>query len=184
MVYPTKAKINGKIYPINTDYRIAIECLNIINDKDIGDLERTYAVIYRLFGIIPDDNEMKEFVEKVTLYLGCGETQKEQRSKNKDIDINHDMKYIIPSFRSTYGIDIMNEDMHWYEFINLISGFTDNSIMSRVRDIRNYDLKEIKDTKIKRRIIEMKENVALPEEYTQEQLEALDEFEALFEGGD
>lgn len=184
MAYPLKAKINGKLYPINTDYKTALKCLEIMEDEEISDLERTYAVIYKLFSIIPEDEDMKAFVDKTVLYLGCGETQQEQRAKERDIDIIHDMKYIIPSFRSTYGIDIMSEDMHWYEFINLISGFTDDSVMSRVREIRNYDLSEVKDAKQRRKIIEAKKNVELPIKLTQEQREALDEFESLFKGGD
>jgi len=183
VIYPTKVEINGNIYPINTDYRVALKCFEIINDNDIGDMERTYAVIYKLFGFIPSDEEIGMFIEKVSLYLGCGETQDIQQSKNRDMDINHDMKYIIASFRSDYNIDIVNENMHWYEFVDLISGFTSKSIMSRIRDIRNYDLSEVRDPKLRRKIIEAQESVALPKEYTQEQIEVLEEFESLFEVG-
>ena len=185
MIYPTKIEVNGKIYPINTDYRIALKCFDIINDEEIGDIERTYAVLYKLFGFIPEDDGIEIFLKKASLYLGCGETQEQQLSKNKDIDVNHDMKYIIASFRSDYNIDIVNERMHWYEFNNLISGLTPKSIMSRIRDIRNYDLSEISDPKLRRKIIEAQESVALPQEYTQEQLNDLEEFESLFNtGGD
>lgn len=184
-MYPTKANINGKIYQINTDYRVALKCLEIINDKSISDMERTYAVIYKLFGIIPEDEDIGQFVKKVTLYLGCGETQEEHQSKKRDIDLTYDMQYIIPSFRSDYGLDIVNSKMHWYEFNNLISGFTDQTIMSRVREIRNFDLSEVKDPKTRKKILQAQEGVALPEleEISKEQQEALDEFEQLL-GGD
>lgn len=184
MAYPTKVRVNGKLYPINTDYRVAIKCFDILNDDTIGDLERTYAVIYKLFGIIPEDEDMGEFIKKVSIYLGCGETQEEQQSKNRDIDINYDMKYIIASFRSDYGIDIVNENMHWYEFNNLISGLTEKTIMSRIRGIRNYDLSDVSDPKLRRKIIELQESVALPQELTREQEDAIEEFESLFVGGD
>lgn len=185
MIYPTKIEVKGNIYPINTDYKVALKCFDIINDKEIGDLERTYAVIYKLFGFIPDDEYMEIFVKKASIYLACGETQEQQLSKNRDIDINYDMKYIIASFRSDYNIDIVNEHMHWYEFNNLVSGLTPKSIMSRIRDIRNYDLSEISDPKLRRKIIEAQEIVSLPQEYTQVQLDYLEEFESLFNtGGD
>lgn len=181
-MYPNKAKINGKLYQINTDYKAALKCFEIINDKSISDMERTYAVIYKLFGVIPKKEEIGKFIEKVTLYLGCGERQEEHTSRKRDIDINYDMKYIIASFRSDYNIDIMSEDMHWYEFVNLISGFTDKSIMSRIRDIRNYDLSGINDAKQRKKIIEAQKQVALPEEINEEHFKMLEEFESLLRG--
>ena len=50
MDYPKYVKIGEKKYKINTDFRVAIECNNIIQDKNIGDTERGLAIIYKLFG--------------------------------------------------------------------------------------------------------------------------------------
>ena len=50
MKYPKYAKVNGKKYPINTSFRVALKCFEIINDSSISDLERTYAIVYKLFG--------------------------------------------------------------------------------------------------------------------------------------
>ena len=54
MKYPKYAKVNGKKYPINTSFRVALKCFEIINDSSISDLERTYAIVYKLFGFIPE----------------------------------------------------------------------------------------------------------------------------------
>lgn len=40
MNYPTKVKIENEEYPINTDFRIAIECDQIARDLSISDFER------------------------------------------------------------------------------------------------------------------------------------------------
>ena len=65
MKYPKHVTIGGVKYPINTDFRVALKCFDIINDETIGDTERTYAVVYKLFGLIPKDEDMHIFVEKV-----------------------------------------------------------------------------------------------------------------------
>ena len=44
-MYPTHAEINGELYPINTDYRVAKDCYEIINDDTISDQERALAVV-------------------------------------------------------------------------------------------------------------------------------------------
>ena len=47
---PQYVKVDNKLYKINTDFRIALECNKIAEDTTIGDLERALAVIYKLFG--------------------------------------------------------------------------------------------------------------------------------------
>ena len=70
--------------------------------------------------------------------------------------------------------------MHWYQFIDLIQGLTEDSVMSKVRELRNYDLSEVKDQKTRNKIIKLQQNVALKEKLTPEEQEALDKFESLF----
>lgn len=47
---PEYVKVDNELYKINTDFRVAIECNNIIQDKNIGDTERGLAIVYKLFG--------------------------------------------------------------------------------------------------------------------------------------
>lgn len=181
MKYPKYAKVKGQKYAINTDFRVALKCFEIINDSSISDLERTYAIIYKLFGFIPEDDDMEDFVRIVQQYLGCGKTQEEHRSRKKDMDFNQDWPYLIASFMSDYKINLNDDDMHWYQFIDLIQGLTEDSAMSKVRELRNYDLSEVKDQKTRSKIYKAQQSVALKEELTPEEQEALDKFESLFE---
>ena len=47
---PEYAKIGDKKYKINTDFRTAIECNEIATNNNIGEYEKSLAVIYKLFG--------------------------------------------------------------------------------------------------------------------------------------
>ena len=47
---PQYVKVDDKLYKINTDFRVALECDKIARDKSIGDYERALAIIYKLFG--------------------------------------------------------------------------------------------------------------------------------------
>ena len=84
---------------------------------------------------------------------------------------------------SDYRIDLPSTDMHFWQYIQLLQGFTEKSVMSRVREIRNYDLSELKDPKARANMVKAKEAVALPKKFTKDEQNAIDEFEKLFEVG-
>lgn len=179
MIYPEFAEINGKQYKLNTDFRVALQCFDVIDDDSICDEEKSLAIIYLLYGFIPDDN-LDVFLRIASDFLRCGETQEQQESKEKDMDFKHDEKYITASFMSDYHIDLSKVNLHWYQYITLIQGLTENCVLSKVREIRNYDLSEIKDNKQRNKIIRAKESVKLPVKRTKEQLKEIEEFENLF----
>ena len=96
------------------------------------------------------------------------------------MDFGEDWKYLVASFMSDYQLNINEDNMHWYQFIDLVQGLTENSVMNRVRDLRNYDLSEVKDQKQRNKIIKAQQSVALKDKVTHEEQEVLDEFESLF----
>lgn len=181
-MYPTHAEINGDIYPINTDYRVAKECYEIINDDTISDQERALAVIYKLFGFVPLENG-EAFLDKASLFLTCGQKQGNKSDEPPDFDVNEDEGFIEASFKSCYGVDLDEVNMHWWKFNDLVQGLDKHCILSRVREIRNYDLNEIKDPIQRSKMAEAQERLKLPERISTEEQEKIDEFDALF-GGD
>ena len=184
MKYPEYVKVGNNLYKINTDFRVAIECDKIARDETIGDCERSLAIIYKLFGDkgINSNGDMEKLLELAKKYLLKG---KEIVEDEPDMDFIQDYPYIKTSFRSEYGINIDNEKMHWWEFTDLIEGFSNSElgnccVLNRIRNLRNYDTKEIKDANEKQKIEEAKERVALhKKKATKEQqentLEALKE---------
>ena len=181
-MYPTHAEINGKLYEINTDYRVAKECYEIINDDTISDQERALAVIYKVFGFIPkQDREV--FLDKASVFLTCGRPNEPSSEEPPDFDVNEDEGFIEASFKSCYGIDLDEINMHWWKFNDLIQGLDKHCILSRVREIRNYDLNEIKDPIQRSKMAQAQEQLKLPDRITPEQQQKIDEFDALF-GGD
>ena len=152
MTYPEYAEVDGIRYKINTDFRVALRCFDVIDDTSICDEERALAVIFLLFGEVPT-NQLEDFLRIAGDYLRCGEKEATQESHNRDMDFTADEKYIAASFMSDYQIDLSRVDMHFWQYIHLIQGFTERSVMSRVREIRNYDLEELKDPKSRAKMV-------------------------------
>jgi hypothetical protein len=167
-MYPEYVEVNDRKYKINTDFRVAIRCNKIAEDKTIGDFERALGVIYLLFGEdginTPEDYE--KLLEMAEKYLLCGKEKIDDKNVTPDMDFEEDYAYIKTSFRSDYGMNIDKEQIHWWEFMDLMNGLSNSElgnccILNRVRNLRNYDTKDIKDTKEKQRIEEAKKSVAL-----------------------
>lgn len=183
---PEYVKVGDKKYKINTDFKVAIECNNIAQDDTIGDTERPLAIIYKLFGDEGIDNpqDWEKLLELGIKYLTLGKDANNIDNDTEiDMDFNEDVDYIEASFMSDYGIDLTKENMHWWKFYNLIEGLSNSEIgnccvLNRVRNLRTFDLSQIKDNKERERLAKAKEMVSLKKvkqevELTKEQEESM-----------
>lgn len=184
-MYPTKMEANGHIYKINTDYRIALACFKAIYDSEINDVERFYAVETLLLGENVLEEDEKILQNKIEKYLRCGKNDNINEDE-KNFDYIQDEEITRTSIRQCYHLNL-NEIpyMHWYEYNELISGLTNESLLNNIRDLRSYDLSEVTDEKQKQKIIKAQKKVALKETYikTKEEKE-IDEFWENIVGGD
>lgn len=178
-MYPQYVEVNNKRYKINTDFRVAIECNRIAEDKTIGDLERGLAVIYALFGDegIDTPEHYEKLLDLAKKYLLCGKEYDTKRNEKPNMDFIQDYSYITTSFMSDYHIDLDNCEMHWWKFVDLMNGLSNSEfgnccILNKIRNLRDLDVSTIKDAKTRKQIIEMKKEVALHKDkkvVTQEQ---------------
>ena len=188
---PEYAEINNKQYKINTDFRIAVKCNQIAMDENIGNLERTYAIIYLLFGDIglkdaqKSDKMLGNLINIAIKYLNCGK-EIENNNEKIDMDFVEDMDYIEASFMSDYHIDLANEKMHWWKFYKLINGLSNSElgnccVLNRIRNLRNFDTSKIIDLDEKNKIQNAKNQVALHKQkhevhLTEQQQKSVDDF--------
>ena len=161
---PQYVKVDNKLYKINTDFRIALECNNIAEDKTIGEYERALAIIYKLFGEDGLDCEnQNKLLELGMKYLLLGNDKKELKNENKEkyeLDFNKCIGLIKASFKFDYKYDPYElEYLHWYDFYNDLaslstSEFGNCCILNRITSILNQEPKEIKDNKQRQKLIE------------------------------
>lgn len=162
-----KIQIEDTIYTANTDFRVAIRCNEIAEDKTIGDYERVLGIIETMFGDqgLENKNHYYKLANWILTYLSCGK-EVEEDNETPDMDYSEDMEYIEASFMSDYQIDLENTEMDWQKFNKLINGLSNSDmgnccILNRIRNIRNFDISNIKDSKEKDKFIKAKEMVEL-----------------------
>ena len=161
MIYPTKMEVNGVVYDIDTNYKTALRCYKAINDGTLSDTERAIVVVALLLGENVPLEDTQEALKKCAVYLRCG---REENPKDSEIDMDYfqDEKAIRTSIRQCYHINLNEEEnIHWWEYNELIEGLTEETLLSRIREIRNWDLSQEKDPKTRERIRKAKEQLAL-----------------------
>lgn len=178
---PEYIKINDKKYKINTNYKVAIECNEIISDTTIGNYERALAIIYLLFGDegLDDSENYEKLLELGVKYLTCNQDIEENITEEPDMNFTQDMWLIEASFKSDYGISLKDENMHWWDFYKYINGLTDKCVLNRVRELRIYDTSKVKDIKEKEKIQAQQKRFALKKKaktFTNEEKKSIDEF--------
>lgn len=175
--YPEYIEIDNKKYKINTNFRDALRCDEIVRDTTIGEYEKGLAIIYVLLGeeALKDEKNYAKMLQLLLKYLRCGKDIEEVNEEAEpSMSFKQDTGYIKASFMSDYKMDLDKTNLHYWAFIDLLNGLTENSILNRVRMIREEPLNDKKGkelTKWKK----MKEQVKLKQEKTQEQKE-LDKF--------
>lgn len=162
-----KIQIEDTIYEANVDFRIAIRCNEIAQDKTIGDFERVLGIICTMFGskALDNPNHYEKLLKWAQKYLSCGE-EVINTHEQPDMDYVEDMNYIEASFMSDYHIDLENTEMDWQKFNKLMNGLSNSElgnccVLNRIRNLRNFNVSEIKDSKERQKIAKAKEQVAL-----------------------
>ena len=162
-----KIQIEDTIYEANVDFRNAIRCNEIAQDNTIGDFERVLGIICTMFGAsaLDNPNHYEKLLKWTLNYLSCGK-EIEDTHEQPDMDYTEDMDYIEASFMSDYRIDLTETEMDWHKFYNLMNGLSNSEmgnccVLNRVRNLRNFDVSTIKDSKERQKIAKAKEMVAL-----------------------
>lgn len=88
---------------------------------------------------------------------------------NSNIDYILDYRYIYPSLKQIYGVDLNRDDITWWEYLTMLEGcFSQDCILSSVVGIRDMDIAQIKDADQKVKVLDMKAKYRLHKNETQD----------------
>lgn len=163
-----KIQVEDTIYEANTDFRIAIECNRIATDETIGDFERALGVIYTIFGDKGLDNpsHYEKLLKWAKKWLSCGKEIIDTH-EDPDMDYIEDKALIRSSFIYDYKYNPYDmECLSWEDFYNDLNNLSNSEfgsccVLNRVRNLRNFDVSQIKDNKERQRVAKAKEYYAL-----------------------
>nr|DAV01040.1 MAG TPA: hypothetical protein [Caudoviricetes sp.] len=139
---PNALLIDGRAYPIRTDFRTGIEYQRI---AAAGEL--TAAIFLSLW--FPEDqpDNISAALEGVSRFLRRQDSMPEKENSDgpTPYDLTVDSAVISAGFQQKYGIDLTDPEthMHWWRFAALLEGLCGPSFARRV-EIRTKDLSGMK----------------------------------------
>lgn len=143
--FPTLLIVDGAECPINPGFRTVLRCYEIQSEKtglSEGELLRMLLMFYkkqRLFS--------EEHINQMFWFFSCGREKKEKSFPRKIVGINNkqpfdfeeDADLIYAGFLQQYGIDLQEEDMHWWKFMILLENLGADTRLSRIMEYRTVD---------------------------------------------
>lgn len=152
-ILPESVEVNGKNYPIKTDFKVWLKFHSVMCDKEKSPAERaTNAILCCFDG--EKDKRLPERLEDAVYALlrfyskgADGKSGKGASKAEKVFDFTEDSDYIYAAFFEQYGIDLAKCSMHWYRFLALLNGLSENTQLRKIIAWRSVNLSEIKDDK-------------------------------------
>ena len=174
---PSKVEIEGNDYAINTDFRYGILFELLMQDDDLLDDEKMYNAINLYYPSIP--NNLPLAVEKMLWFYKCGKESEIKESSNSGKEgptgeiysFEYDDDYIYAAFLEQYGIDLQDDNLHWWKFRALFKSLNENVMISKIMSYRSMRIDNNMSDSEKSYYRKMKEIYKLPDGRTREEKE-------------
>lgn len=134
---PTTLSVGGRQYAIRSDFRVALNIIQAMNDPDLTDAEKCWVCLKCLYvdlDSIPEDN-IQEAAERAYWFIGGGDTPKSEHDV-KTFDWEQDESIIFPAINKAAGHETRAvKYLHWWSFLGLF-GEIGEGLFSQVAHIR------------------------------------------------
>lgn len=161
---------DGVYYPVRTDFRVWLKFAQLLEDLTPENVARAFAACYTK--IMPQNPE--KALSLLCEFFSGGEVSKTKNKNGKQlISFAKDEELIYASFLMQYKIDLTDAQMHWWKFLALFRNLGKDTPIMQVATLRNTNPAEIKDSKIRRRVIEQKRIFSIDENAEVDVAEAL-----------
>lgn len=183
--FPTKVRINEKLYDLNTDYRVGLRGMFAFEDDDLTYQEQITIMLQLLYKEIPDD--LQKACEMAVKFLDCGDTNKEGGGECiRLFSWQKDAKYIYSAIKQAHGIDLEELGyLHWWKFVYMFLDLNENCFFNRLVGLREKQKKGKLTPEERAYIAKNKAIIELPMKLTAEEKMKIAQFKALLgNGGD
>ena len=139
--FPEAIEIDGVEYPINSDYRTCLRIIKAYESSELTTIEKHIVMLELLYKKQPENKT--EAIIKGIKFLNCGMDYKadelqESEHEARIFSFKQDAQYIFTAINKSHRIDISNIDnLHWWKFCYMFSDINEDTMFSRIIDLRN-----------------------------------------------
>lgn len=172
--YPEYIMVNGKEYPVITDYREWIRFSDMIKSDISTPLKLRFLSemflddipnIYSEEGLAATIMGITDFLMMEGTDFPLENVRADEGQCDKGIYYDYDAPYIISAFLRDYGIDLLEIPyLHWWKFRMLLDGLDEKSQIKERIYYRTVDVQSIKDKDERKRILKVRRMITLPDE--------------------
>lgn len=150
----TLQSADGLSYAIDPSFRTVLACLRYIANPDSREVDKRIYIARKFFLNHPP----ADYAPLFSAFVTSNESADDDSEQVMDFEL--DAGAIYASFRQQYGINLLTDELHWYEFRALLTGLgEDTSFMQRIK-IRNLDLNDVAE-KDRPKLRKLKDMVAI-----------------------
>lgn len=177
---PTTLEVNGKMLPIRSDYRVALNVLEAFADEELSDEEKGLVALQCIFVDEIKQEDFKEALNKIIWFFNCGNTIEQVRSSKPLYSWEQDEHIIFSAINKVAGKEIRAvEYMHFWTFIGLFNEIGESSFATvvsiRKKKQNNQKLEKWEKDFCKRN----PEMVNLKRKYTKEEQDTLNKLDII-----
>ena len=130
---PQFAEIDGVLYELNTDYRVALRIITAFEDPQLADFEKQCIMIKLLYKTPPADIE--KAVGIAVRFLNCGE-ENDGESEPPLYSFTRDSAFIYSAVSGVCGAQVLEQPLHWYRFSAYFRDIKEDAFFSRLIYLR------------------------------------------------
>lgn len=173
---PTSITVNGHVYEIRTDYRVVIDCLTALSDREMqGDNEEETKIIQcelirNIMFVHPDSilrEDLQGALNEVVSFIDMYAEKDDSKKNPRIMDWEQDAHMIIPAVNRVIGHEIrLDQYMHWWTFLSAYYEIGDCSF-SQILQIRMKKAKGKKLEKWEQEYIRDNSDILLKDKLTE-----------------
>lgn len=160
---PCHITLFGKEYPVHTSFKNWIKISLLLEDGGLKDAAMTAQILKLCYRESLPENIGSAILGILAFLNGDADffASLDKKGVQRLYSFRDDADAIFASFYQKYKIDLQKSNMHWYKFLALFEGLTDdNPFATRVK-IRATDETKIKDADKRRKLKELKIRYAI-----------------------
>lgn len=139
MIYdlPTSLTVCGTEYEINSDFRVILDVIIVLNDVELTDAERLFFALgffYRNFENMPTEHH-QEAIRWCFWFINGGKFEESKKTNAPVLmDWEHDFQYIVSPINRVIGHEVRADKyLHWWTFLGAYMEIGDCTFAQIVR---------------------------------------------------
>lgn len=146
---PSSIEVNGREIPINTDFRIVLIVIQILEDPDLDDRQKITLMIDALIGLenVQSSDEIEPIVKACTWFIDGGKEYTSQTKQKPLMNWEQDEQIIFSAINNVAKMEVRAQEyMHWWTFLGyyyeIQEGLFSTVLMIRQKKAKNKKLEK------------------------------------------